>query len=141
LRELRQRLRDDVMQMACAPDCEMTMQLWSQKETTLRQIEDALEQLEQGTYGRCEQCGRRIPQARLEAVPFTQLCARCAGRCGNPASVRETLSSAEAEEVEARSEPAGKARPAAAIRRRSGPATRPPRRRTETRQAKGRQGR
>jgi len=80
LQALRARLRDDVTQLAFTPDCEMTMQLWAKKEQMLQYIEDALEQIENGTYGRCRHCGRRIVKARLMAVPYTGLCAACAAR-------------------------------------------------------------
>ncbi|NLF68902.1 MAG: hypothetical protein GX575_07585 [Candidatus Anammoximicrobium sp.] len=78
LQALRARLRDDVTQLAFTPDCEMTMQLWAKKEQMLQYIEDALEQIENGTYGRCRHCGRRIVKARLMAVPYTGLCTACA---------------------------------------------------------------
>jgi RNA polymerase-binding transcription factor DksA len=35
----------------------------------LRDIEDALRRLDEGTYGQCEVCGRPIPDERLEANP------------------------------------------------------------------------
>ena len=37
----------------------------------------ALVKIEAGTYGRCEQCGRPIPQARLQALPYAALCVAC----------------------------------------------------------------
>lgn len=43
----------------------------------LEAIDSALERMNQGTYGRCEHCGREIPQERLEALPYTTLCAEC----------------------------------------------------------------
>jgi RNA polymerase-binding transcription factor DksA len=88
LRALRARLRDDVTQLAFTPDCEMTMQLWAKKEQMLQYIEDALEQIENGTYGRCRHCGRRIVKARLMAVPYTGLCTACAARIPDTAAGR-----------------------------------------------------
>jgi RNA polymerase-binding transcription factor DksA len=44
----------------------------------LRQIEDALHKHTAGTYGICENCGNEIEIARLEAIPYTSLCLRCA---------------------------------------------------------------
>jgi RNA polymerase-binding transcription factor DksA len=38
-------------------------------EGELRDVEAALERLDQGTYGQCEVCGRPIPDERLEAYP------------------------------------------------------------------------
>jgi len=40
-----------------------------QVERELREIEDALRRLDEGTYGVCEACGRPIPDERLEALP------------------------------------------------------------------------
>jgi DnaK suppressor protein len=44
----------------------------------LRQVEEALTRHAAGTYGVCENCGREIDIARLEAIPYTSLCLRCA---------------------------------------------------------------
>jgi DnaK suppressor protein len=40
----------------------------------LEQIEAALARMEAGTYGFCTQCGKEIPKARLDAVPWATLC-------------------------------------------------------------------
>lgn len=40
----------------------------------------ALERIDTGTYGRCDNCGNEIPEARLEAVPAARLCVSCAQR-------------------------------------------------------------
>lgn len=44
----------------------------------IRLLEDALNRIEDGTYGECAQCGEQISDARLEAVPFAVLCKNCA---------------------------------------------------------------
>lgn len=41
---------------------------------TLRQVEEALQRIDRGTFGRCVDCGREIEPARLEAVPWTPYC-------------------------------------------------------------------
>ena len=40
----------------------------------LREVEDALARIADGTYGTCAVCGKEIPEDRLEAVPWTKLC-------------------------------------------------------------------
>jgi DnaK suppressor protein len=40
----------------------------------LTEVRDALRRIEDGTYGRCIECGREIDVARLEAVPWTPYC-------------------------------------------------------------------
>ena len=41
-------------------------------------IKAALERMEAGTYGKCENCGQEIPYERLEARPSSTLCMTCA---------------------------------------------------------------
>jgi RNA polymerase-binding protein DksA len=51
----------------------------SQNEKLLfEQVEAALERIEAGTYGICQQCGRTIDTQRLQAVPYASLCIDCA---------------------------------------------------------------
>lgn len=47
-------------------------------EKRLRMVEDALHRFENGTYGLCDNCGKSIDLARLEAIPYTPLCMDCA---------------------------------------------------------------
>ncbi len=44
----------------------------------LTEVEDALVKIEAGTYGKCEECGKPISSARLEAVPAARYCIDCA---------------------------------------------------------------
>jgi DnaK suppressor protein len=43
----------------------------------LHAIEDALERIDDGSYGICEMCEEEIAPERLEALPFTRLCVAC----------------------------------------------------------------
>ena len=43
-------------------------------EAELKDIDDALGKLEQGTYGVCEACGKPIDPERLEAKPWARFC-------------------------------------------------------------------
>jgi DnaK suppressor protein len=45
---------------------------------TLSDVDDALAKIDAGTYGICEQCGKPIGEARLEAMPAARLCITCA---------------------------------------------------------------
>ncbi len=40
-------------------------------------IEEALQRMDDGTYGTCARCGRDIPLARLHAMPFANYCVDC----------------------------------------------------------------
>jgi len=46
----------------------------------LREVENALDRLEEGTYGICEDCGASIKLERLKVLPFTTCCVRCQER-------------------------------------------------------------
>ena len=59
-------------------DQEFTLSLMENDGGTLEQIEDALERIESGTYGACVECGGRILKTRLNAIPYTPYCIKCA---------------------------------------------------------------
>lgn len=44
---------------------------------TLKNIDQALERLDEGTYGICEECGQEIGKKRLEVIPFALCCVQC----------------------------------------------------------------
>ena len=50
----------------------------------LMEIDDALDRMDEGTYGECEACGSKIPKLRLEALPFVSLCVKCAEKEQKP---------------------------------------------------------
>jgi DnaK suppressor protein len=43
-------------------------------EHLLGKVEEALQRLDDGTYGTCAVCGDRIPEERLHAVPYATMC-------------------------------------------------------------------
>ncbi len=43
----------------------------------LAEVEHALQKFEDGTYGKCDNCGQPIPPDRLEALPQASLCLNC----------------------------------------------------------------
>lgn len=46
-------------------------------EEKFSQVEQALERLDSGTYGKCTNCGQDIAPGRLESMPQATLCIRC----------------------------------------------------------------
>jgi len=40
-------------------------------------LAEAMEQVREGTYGICRECGSRIPRRRLEVLPTATLCVAC----------------------------------------------------------------
>jgi RNA polymerase-binding protein DksA len=53
---------------------EFALGLMDSERKLLREIDDALERIEQGIYGICEGTGKPIPKARLEAQPWARYC-------------------------------------------------------------------
>lgn len=47
---------------------------------TLDEVEEALERLESGSYGRCGGCGAPIGDETLSADPLARLCGSCSSR-------------------------------------------------------------
>ena len=58
-------------------DREINFILSDRERVKLKQIDDALERMDEGTYGICESCGLEIAEERLEAMPFSRLCRDC----------------------------------------------------------------
>ena len=54
-----------------------TFRLRGREKTFLDKIQKALERIEDGSFGTCEECGEPISVKRLEARPETTLCIRC----------------------------------------------------------------
>jgi RNA polymerase-binding protein DksA len=59
-------------------DQEFTLGLIENEQGTLEQVNEALHRLDQGRFGRCEECGEPIAKPRLQALPYTRHCIQCA---------------------------------------------------------------
>jgi DnaK suppressor protein len=46
-------------------------------EHVLSAIDDALQRIEEGTFGTCVRCGAPIAEERLEAIPYANRCIDC----------------------------------------------------------------
>ena len=86
LRGRLQKQRDEILDMykqdlragqESADDRELMFSLSDAERTTLLQIENALLRMDEGTYGRCANCGQTINVLRLEAVPWARFCIDC----------------------------------------------------------------
>jgi len=53
---------------------EFALGLMDSERKLLHEIDDALQRIEQGTYGICEGTGKPIPKARLKAQPWARYC-------------------------------------------------------------------
>ena len=59
-------------------DQEFTLSLIENEQLTLDQIHEALSRIDEGTYGRCEECAHPIAKPRLQVLPYTKHCIECA---------------------------------------------------------------
>jgi DnaK suppressor protein len=57
---------------------EFTLILMQNEGGTLESIESALERIEDGAYGLCDECLQPISKTRLNAIPYAPLCIKCA---------------------------------------------------------------
>src|SRR5438270_5442114 len=57
---------------------EVAVGLLENQSQLLEQIAAALDRIDAGTYGQCQECGKQIPAERLEAIPYTPYCVQCA---------------------------------------------------------------
>jgi RNA polymerase-binding transcription factor DksA len=57
---------------------EFTLGLMEADEGTLGSIDSALDRIQDGTYGKCVQCEGVISKERLNAIPYTPVCIKCA---------------------------------------------------------------
>jgi len=58
-------------------DREIDYSLEDHSGQVLAQINAALTRIDEGTFGTCANCGREIPEERLEARPWASLCIDC----------------------------------------------------------------
>lgn len=78
LKELKEQTAGDVVDAALdSAQDELSSQLAEVESRELAFIENALEQIRQGNYGKCELCENTIPLARLQALPYATLCIDC----------------------------------------------------------------
>jgi RNA polymerase-binding protein DksA len=58
-------------------DRKMIEAIGAQELKRLRLIDAALTRIQQGKYGLCMKCGKKIPKDRLDAIPYALLCIDC----------------------------------------------------------------
>jgi DnaK suppressor protein len=60
-----------------AQEREKRFQLASKSGRLIYHIDEALRRIKEGSFGICQQCGKDISRARLEAVPHARMCIQC----------------------------------------------------------------
>ena len=61
-------------------DRNFTLRIRDRERKLIGKIKEALERIEDGTFGECEKCGGDISFKRLQARPVTTLCIECKKR-------------------------------------------------------------
>ena len=72
-------------------DRNFTLRIRDRERKLIGKIKDALDRIENGTYGICEECDEEISEARLKARPVTTLCIDCKSdqeKAGRQAGIR-----------------------------------------------------
>ncbi|HEX3869755.1 MAG TPA: TraR/DksA family transcriptional regulator [Pirellulales bacterium] len=54
------------------------IELIHNEEGMINSIDDAIKRTEDGTFGKCQRCGKEIATARLDAIPYAPRCIDCA---------------------------------------------------------------
>ncbi len=58
-------------------DREFSLGLADKEQVVVHRIDAAIEKIDEGTYGTCELCNKKIAVARLKVVPYAELCMPC----------------------------------------------------------------
>ena len=70
-------LMDDIDQASSELEQSMSFRFRDRERNLLKKIETALDKIEDGTYGVCEECGGDITVQRLQARPVADYCIAC----------------------------------------------------------------
>jgi len=70
--------------------------LMENEEYLVNEAREALRRIDDGTFGRCEECDQEIPRERLDALPYARFCTRCAELVGLGSSLRRPTQRVEA---------------------------------------------
>lgn len=71
---------DEIDAAIATEQAELRSQMLNFESRELAQIENALEKIQHGRYGKCEACESSISPARLKALPYATECIECARR-------------------------------------------------------------
>lgn len=56
---------------------DFSMGIATEEQKKLFAVEEAIKRIDDGTYGGCLQCGKKILKKRLDVIPYTALCIEC----------------------------------------------------------------
>ena len=77
LSDIERDVGDEVDNSMVEQERELNLLLQEREKQHLEAIEEALQRIETGEYGFCDECGDQIDQKRLMVIPLAQLCITC----------------------------------------------------------------
>lgn len=77
-------------QASAETDQNFILRLREREQKLLKKIDEALDRINEGTFGICEECGEEISLKRLEARPVTTLCIECKTKQEADEKIRES---------------------------------------------------
>ncbi|HCP35385.1 MAG: TraR/DksA C4-type zinc finger protein [SAR324 cluster bacterium] len=77
LSDIERDVGDEVDNSMVEQERELNLLLQDREKQHLEAIEEALQRIETGEYGFCDECGDQIDQKRLMVIPLAQLCITC----------------------------------------------------------------
>lgn len=94
---------------------ELSSTVMETEQDLVDEISAALERIDDGTFGTCEECGQPIAEARLAVLPYTRYCVKCAETAdsspranlnvGRPQRPQDTLADKTAQGIEPGDQP------------------------------------
>ncbi len=71
-------------------DRELSYMLGDRERKKVREIDNALLKIKEGTYGVCDECGEPISKKRLKVIPYSNLCINCQSRAEEEGKMQAT---------------------------------------------------
>jgi len=81
---------DTTDQAQAEMDRNFLLRLKEREQKLIKKIDQAVERIDNGTFGICRGCGNEIPLPRLKARPVTDLCIECKTRQEQDETIRGT---------------------------------------------------
>jgi DnaK suppressor protein len=75
--DAREQFADPTDRAGLEGDRNLMLRIRDRERKLIGKIDEALGRIEDGSYGKCEECGREIGFARLKVRPVTTLCIEC----------------------------------------------------------------
>ena len=58
-------------------DRELSLNIASEEQLIVYEIDEALKRMEDGKFGKCIECEKKVPLKRLNVIPYAKYCIQC----------------------------------------------------------------